>query len=103
MPWRGAKRIPTATYRLQLHAGFTFADVERLLPYLAELGVSDCYFSPIMLSSPGSTHGYDVTDYRKIDPELGGGEAFQRLSDELARRGMGFRGEPPLAVLERLP
>lgn len=89
MPLHDAKRIPTATYRLQLHAGFTFADVERIAPYLESLGVSDCYFSPIMLSSPGSMHGYDVTDYRKIDPELGGGEAFRRVSEELARRRMG--------------
>lgn len=89
MPLRDARRIPTATYRVQLHAGFTLADLEKLIPYLEDLGISDCYLSPVMRSSPGSTHGYDVTDYRKIDPDLGGGEAFHRLTEELARRGMG--------------
>ena len=37
---------PTATYRLQMHAGFTFADAAAQVPYLAALGVSHVYFSP---------------------------------------------------------
>ena len=31
-------RVPTGTYRLQFGRNFTFADAERLVPYLAELG-----------------------------------------------------------------
>ena len=31
---------PVATYRLQFHKGFRFADAEALVPYLARLGVS---------------------------------------------------------------
>ena len=38
--------IPRATYRLQLNAGFTFADATALVPYLAALGVSHVYCSP---------------------------------------------------------
>jgi (1->4)-alpha-D-glucan 1-alpha-D-glucosylmutase len=86
---RGARR-PASTYRLQLHAGFGFDDAARLVPYLHALGVSDLYLSPVLMSAPGSTHGYDVVDHGRIDPELGGEEAFARLSETCARRGMGI-------------
>src|SRR3954471_21975586 len=85
-----AHRPPHSTYRVQLHAQFTFADLEKLIPYLRKLGVNDCYCSPILFSTPGSTHGYDVNDYRKIDPELGGRPALDRLSAALQRENMGL-------------
>ena len=50
--------VPTSTYRLQLHAGFGFADAAAISPYLSELGVSHLYLSPILEPQPGSTHGY---------------------------------------------
>lgn len=78
-----------ATYRLQLHKGFTFADAEALVPYLALLGISHLYASPITLAVPGSTHGYDVADPTRINPELGGEEGFERLAARLAEHGMG--------------
>ncbi|MFT0861338.1 malto-oligosyltrehalose synthase [Ancylobacter sp. G4_0304] len=78
-----------ATYRLQFHRGFTFADAEALVPYLAGLGVSHLYASPITLAVPGSTHGYDVADPTRINPELGGEEGFERLARALAGAGMG--------------
>lgn len=78
-----------ATYRLQFHRGFTFADAEARVPYLAELGISHLYASPITLAVPGSTHGYDVADPTRINPELGGEEGFARLARALADRGMG--------------
>jgi (1->4)-alpha-D-glucan 1-alpha-D-glucosylmutase len=83
MPLKDARRIPVATYRLQLHADFNFAEVEKLIPYFHRLGITDLYFSPIFRASPGSLHGYDVSDYRKINPELGGGEGFVRLTEKL--------------------
>lgn len=67
------------TYRLQLHAGFTLSDAERILPYLAELGVSHVYLSPCLQAFPGSTHGYDVTDPGRISADLGGEEAWESL------------------------
>lgn len=78
-----------ATYRLQFHRGFTFADAQALVPYLADLGVSHLYASPITMAVPGSTHGYDVADPTRINPELGGEEGFVRLADALGARGMG--------------
>jgi len=65
-----------ASYRLQLHAGFTLSDAERILPYLSKLGVSHVYLSPCLQAAPGSTHGYDVTDPGRISADLGGEEAW---------------------------
>ncbi|MBX9740532.1 MAG: malto-oligosyltrehalose synthase [Beijerinckiaceae bacterium] len=79
---------PRATYRLQFHAGFTFDQACEILPYLAELGVSHVYASPIQAAQKGSTHGYDVIDPRIINPELGGEAAFERFVTELRRNGL---------------
>jgi len=65
------------TYRLQLHAGFTLGDAERILPYLAALGVSHVYLSPCLQAFPGSMHGYDVTDPGRISADLGGETAWE--------------------------
>jgi (1->4)-alpha-D-glucan 1-alpha-D-glucosylmutase len=81
---------PRATYRLQLHAEFTFADAEALVPYLSDLGVSHVYASPITTAAKGSTHGYDVIDPTRINPELGGEEGLISLASTLQRHGMGL-------------
>src|SRR5271163_2938115 len=83
-------RIPIATYRLQFHREFTFADACGILDYLAQLGISDVYASPILTSRRGSTHGYDGTDPTRIDPDLGGEEGFAIFQQELQKRGMGL-------------
>jgi (1->4)-alpha-D-glucan 1-alpha-D-glucosylmutase len=65
-----------ATYRLQLHRGFTLADAEQVLPYLASLGISHVYLSPCLQAAPGSQHGYDVIDPRHVSHDLGGDAAW---------------------------
>jgi len=82
-------RRPSGTYRLQLHSGFHFEDAEKIVDYLAELGVSDCYFSPYLAARPGSTHGYDVIDHGRINPEVGDEGSHDRLLAHLKARGMG--------------
>lgn len=82
--------IPRATYRFQLHKDFTFAQAEALVSYLDELGISHVYASPITTARSGSIHGYDVVDPTRINPELGGEEAFRRLVATLRSRGMGI-------------
>jgi 1,4-alpha-glucan branching enzyme len=79
-----------ATYRLQFHAGFTFDDALRVLPYLCRLGISHVYASPIQGARPGSTHGYDQVDPTCINPELGGELGFERFSDALRAAGLGL-------------
>ena len=83
-------RIPRATYRVQLNRAFTFADAARLAPYLARLGVSHLYCSPILRSRAGSTHGYDIIDHGAIDPELGGSAGFEDLVATLRAHGLGL-------------
>ncbi len=81
---------PRATYRLQLHAGFTFADAKAAIPYLAELGISHLYLSPILTAAAGSTHGYDVVDPEHISEVLGGEEGFARLVAAAHDAGLGI-------------
>ena len=83
-------RAPLSTYRLQLHKGFSFADAEGVLDYLRELGIGDCYASPIFEARPGSLHGYDVTRHDRLNPELGGEEGFARFAARLRALGMGL-------------
>ncbi len=78
-----------ATYRVQLHKDFGFKEAAEIVPYLAELGISHLYCSPYLQARPGSTHGYDVVDQRKISDELGGADAHRHLCEVLAAHGMG--------------
>jgi malto-oligosyltrehalose synthase len=79
-----------ATYRLQLHAGFTLRDATAVVPYLHELGISHYYASPILAARAGSRHGYDATDPRRINPELGTEDDLKTLAAALHQRGMGL-------------
>ncbi|MFE0758594.1 malto-oligosyltrehalose synthase [Inquilinus sp. NPDC058860] len=74
---------PRATARLQLHAGFTLDDARAALPYLARLGISHVYASPLLAARPGSVHGYDVIDPTRIDRERGGEAGFERFAEAL--------------------
>ncbi|MFN2464518.1 MAG: malto-oligosyltrehalose synthase [Candidatus Dormibacteria bacterium] len=79
-----------ATYRLQLHAQFTFNDAAAVVPYLASLGISHLYLSPVLQAASGSTHGYDQCDPRRLSEELGGEAAFGVLSATASAHGMGI-------------
>ena len=72
----------TGTYRLQLHEGFGFADAQAQLPYLASLGVSHLYLSPVLQAVPGSMHGYDVLDHTRVCEDLGGEEGLRARSPQ---------------------
>ncbi|MEO8716206.1 MAG: alpha-amylase family glycosyl hydrolase, partial [Acetobacteraceae bacterium] len=82
--------VPRATMRLQLHKGFTFADAARLAPYMARLGVSHLYASPILTARAGSMHGYDVVDPTRVNPELGGEDGFRRMVAALRAENLGL-------------
>lgn len=81
---------PRATYRLQLNAELTFRDAERLVPYLAGLGVSHLYASPFLMARPGSQHGYDIVDHTRLNPEIGTDADLDALTTALHRHGMGL-------------
>lgn len=83
-------RIPVATYRLQFHRQFGFEQARSIVDYLQRLGITDVYASPTLKSRSGSMHGYDVTDHSRLNPELGGEEAFEQFSDALRERELGL-------------
>ena len=92
------KRPITSTYRLQLrgpHADphgreFGFAQAAELVPYLAELGVSHLYLSPIFAAAPESNHNYDVIDPTVVNPELGGIDGLRLLARAAHDAGLGL-------------
>ena len=79
-----------ATARLQFHKDFTLPDARAVVPYLAELGITHLYASPLLKARPGSTHGYDIVDHNQINPELGGEPALRELVATLRAHGMGL-------------
>jgi len=78
-----------ATYRLQLTAAFGFGAARELIPYLRDLGISHLYLSPSFQARPGSSHGYDVVDPKRLSDALGGEDEFRRLSGDARAAGMG--------------
>jgi (1->4)-alpha-D-glucan 1-alpha-D-glucosylmutase len=82
-------RIPLSTYRLQLHAQFTFDDAAAIAPYLKGLGISHVYCSPYLQAATGSRHGYDVVDPERVNEELGGEEAHRRFCERLKELELG--------------
>jgi len=80
-----------STYRLQMRGDcFTFDDALKVLDYLAALGVSHLYLSPILTAVEGSTHGYDVADPTAVSAALGGPEGLKRLSAAARQRKIGL-------------
>jgi (1->4)-alpha-D-glucan 1-alpha-D-glucosylmutase len=80
---------PASTYRLQFHRGFTFADARALVPYLRRLGVTHCYASPYLMARAGSTHGYDICDHGRLNPEVGSEEDYASWVEALHEQGLG--------------
>jgi (1->4)-alpha-D-glucan 1-alpha-D-glucosylmutase len=85
-----SRRFPDATYRLQFNAQFTFQDALQITSYLQELGISDCYASPLLKAAPDSTHGYDVCGFDQINPALGTEKDFETWSSRLRKSGLGL-------------
>jgi len=83
-------QIPRATYRIQFSPPFVFQNARAVIPYLAQLGISTLYASPIFKARHGSPHGYDVVDPTQLNPDLGAPEDFEKLVGEVKRYGMGW-------------
>lgn len=83
------RRTPCSTYRLQLHAGFSFEDARCIAGYLKELGVSHVYCYPYLQAAPGSVHGYNVVDPERVNEELGGEAGHRRFCNRLRELALG--------------
>ena len=85
-PW-GAVVPDEAPFGTSFFGGDLPGIIEKL-DYLAGLGVDTLYLTPVF-EAP-SNHRYDVTDYGRVDPFLGGDEALIALRRALDARGMRF-------------
>ena len=85
-----AGTVPVSTYRLQLTPDFGFAQAAEVAGYLAALGVTHVYLSPVLEAVPGSRHGYDVTDHSRIRAELGGEDGFRAMAERFSSHGLGI-------------
>ena len=75
--------VPSSTYRLQVHRGFTLHAARDIVSYLRDLGVGAAYTSPYFAAAPGSTHGYDVANHNEVSVEVGGIDALVAFTDAL--------------------
>ncbi len=82
--------IPTATYRLQFNPDFGFRDAAEIAGYLAQLGISSLYASPIFKARQDSLHGYDGVDPNQLNPQLGALADFEQLTQTLQRHSIGW-------------
>jgi (1->4)-alpha-D-glucan 1-alpha-D-glucosylmutase len=73
---------------VQFSEAFGLDSAAGIVPYLGRLGISDLYASPVFRARAGSTHGYDVVDHNRVNPELGGRAALARLVQGLKNNGM---------------
>jgi hypothetical protein len=92
--------VPTATYRLQFNASFTFDAAAAIVEYLHTLGISHCCASSYFKAVPGSTHGYDVADPTQLNPEIGDHDTFDRWVNTLRAR---VWGDARMRVTESAP
>ncbi len=83
-------KVPQAMYRIQFNPHFGFRHLQKVLPYLKALGITDIYGSPILKPRKGSTHGYDVVDPTRLNDELGSRDDFDAVTNEVKELGMGW-------------
>ncbi len=81
--------IPVSTYRLQITADFPLDEAAEVVAYLRDLGADWAYLSPLLESTAGSGHGYDVVDVSRVDPARGGREGLDAFSATAHRLGLG--------------
>ena len=57
------------------------------MDYIQSLGVDGIWFSPIY-PTPNADYGYDISDYKNINPEFGTLDDFKAVLDEAHKRNM---------------
>src|SRR6185436_9195088 len=74
----------------QFNRHFTFSQAGEIISYLADLGLSDVYASPLFLAGPESMHGYDVCDFNQLNPALGTPGDFDHFIEKLRDHRLGL-------------
>ena len=81
--------VPAATYRLQVHAGFGLDDAAGVAGYLADLGVTHAYSSPLLRSAEGSTTATTWSTTRTSTRRAAARRASTGSSPALHEHGLG--------------
>jgi len=81
---------PQSTYRIQFNQNFNFKSLDQIIPYLKNLGIETLYASPIFEALPGSSHGYDVVNPLKINPEIGTEKELFAINKKLKAAGINW-------------
>ncbi len=83
-PGDGHQWLPAKA--LNEYHGGTLWGVRDKLDYIAELGATCIWLSPTFVCA--SYHGYDVIDYKRTNPQLGGDDALRALIEAAHARGI---------------
>jgi (1->4)-alpha-D-glucan 1-alpha-D-glucosylmutase len=75
---------------VQVSPDFDLYATARLAGYLAALGVSHLYSSPLLAATAGSAHGYDVVDHSRVDGPRGGEPGRLALAAALREHRLGL-------------
>ena len=81
LPWRNKGAVTNEEF-----FGGDLAGIMQKLDYIKELGVSGLYLTPI--NEAPTSHKYDTTDYKKIDPHFGSEETMKMLVAQAHERGI---------------
>ncbi|HEX3009759.1 MAG TPA: malto-oligosyltrehalose synthase, partial [Bacteroidales bacterium] len=81
---------PSSTYRIQFNNQYTFKKLSAQLPYLSQLGIGAIYASPVFAAVPGSNHGYDVTNSKVFNKEIGTAGEFKEIREFLIAKNIGW-------------
>ena len=74
-------------HRLSRNGLTDLQGIKSKLSYLKDLGIDGVWLSPIY-KSPNADFGYDISDYRDIDPQYGTLKDFDDLMAECNKLGL---------------
>ena len=93
-PLKGMKPYRVDRSKPDLRHGGDLEGIRQHLDYFTQLGVTALWFTPILendapdIDSYNNYHGYDTTDYYRVDPRFGTNEEYRRLIEEAHAKGL---------------
>lgn len=93
-PLKGMNPYVVDRSKPSLRHGGDLEGIRRHLDYFNQLGVTALWFTPILendapdINDYNNYHGYDTTDYYRVDPRFGTNEDYRRLIAEAHAKGL---------------